>query len=166
VGGRRNLRQEVQDSGRTAAGQSSRKIAEDVGRAVLEAENRTLSDRAIPQMDEEPRQREMRMLPVQEADQRAPLQGLPPVEAATKNPVGRGAKGHRPGNKPFQNWGLIRGWTVFPGDHGFLRTTKVGRRVESDREQEKGGRKRQGRRALGRVPNSPSCPPVLSATSA
>jgi hypothetical protein len=76
------------------------------------------------------------MVPVQGADQGAPLQELPPVEAATENPVGRGTKRHRQGKKPMHNPGPIRGWTVLRAILDFLRTTKVGRRVEVDREQE------------------------------
>jgi hypothetical protein len=60
----------------------------------LNLEDGPLPHRATPQGDEEAPLREMLEVRVEGADQGAPFQALPPVEAAAKDTAGRGAEGH------------------------------------------------------------------------
>jgi hypothetical protein len=47
---------------------------------VLSAENRSLPRRAIPELDKEPTHRSVLVVPVQDTDERLPLQGVRRVE--------------------------------------------------------------------------------------
>ena len=65
--------------------------------AILPDQDGALSNRTVPQLDEEPAHPAMLVVPTPEPDPEASLQGVTGVEGPAKDPVGGGAEGDREG---------------------------------------------------------------------
>jgi hypothetical protein len=95
--------EEVQGTLDAAVEQGSGRMPEKAGGEVPSAKNWTLSDRAVPPVDQEPSLGAVRMVSVQGADTGVPVQVLPSVEGAAEDAVDGGAKGDWNGEEPRQN---------------------------------------------------------------
>jgi len=106
--------------------------------AILPDQDGALSNRTVPQLDEEPAHPAMLVVPTPEPDPEASLQGVTGVEGPAKDPVGGGAEGDREGEGPVEDPGppggreMQAGGTGLPLYHGRGRAG-AGRKGYSER---------------------------------
>ena len=96
-------RKEVPDAGNDAPEQSGGTRVEEIGRTILSAQDRPLPHRTIPEVDEKLGHSGVRMVSVQDANERTPVQALRQMEEAAKGPVGRGTEGDREREESLHN---------------------------------------------------------------
>jgi hypothetical protein len=87
--------QEIQDAARAAARQGGGWKFHEARFEVLLAEDRSLPHWAISQLDEEPTHRLVLVVPVQDTNAGALLQGVPGVKVAAEDLVGGGQERDR-----------------------------------------------------------------------
>ena len=99
---------------------------EEAGREVPSAQDGALPYRPIPEVDEEFGHGRVRVVPVQDADEEAPVQELRQMEAATEDDVDRDTEKDRKREEPVRNQGTICGRAVHWSDLGLLENDKGG----------------------------------------
>jgi len=93
VGWRSDPQDEIPDVKKPEARQHGSWEHQEARLAVLPAQDRALSVRAVPQLDAEPAHPAMSVMPVPKPDSGAPLQGVSGVEGSAEDPVSGGAEG-------------------------------------------------------------------------
>ena len=104
--------EEVPNAEHDAPEQNGGTGTEEAGRSIPSAQDGALPYRPIPEVDKELGHGRVWLVPVQDADERAPVQELWQMEEAAEDSVGRGTDGDRTGEGSIQDPRLVCGRAV------------------------------------------------------